>query len=89
MILFLIILVSILFIIGAFCMTLVDNCNDRVLAIINLVCFALVMVCFCLIANLKYKEGQIDSINGKIKYELKANSDGSSSWREIKEERWQ
>lgn len=30
-----------------------------------------------------YKKGQIDAINGNIKYELVKNSDGTTSWEEI------
>ena len=30
-----------------------------------------------------YKEGQIDAINGKIKYELVTQSNGSTEWEKI------
>lgn len=29
-----------------------------------------------------YHDGQVDAINGTIKYELKVQKDGSSSWKE-------
>lgn len=31
-----------------------------------------------------YKQGQIDAMNGKILYELKENTDGTSSWVKMK-----
>ena len=31
-----------------------------------------------------YKEGQIDALNGKIKYELVEQSDGSIKWKRVK-----
>lgn len=31
-----------------------------------------------------YKRGQVDAINGKIKYELKSQEDGATEWRKIK-----
>lgn len=29
-----------------------------------------------------YKQGQIDAINGEIKYELQLQEDGSTAWKE-------
>ena len=34
-----------------------------------------------------YKNGQIDAINGNIKYELVEQADGSTSWERIGEQR--
>jgi hypothetical protein len=31
-----------------------------------------------------YKDGQVDAINGKVKYELKENEDKTTDWVEIK-----
>jgi hypothetical protein len=31
-----------------------------------------------------YKDGQVDAINGKVKYELKENEDKTTEWVEIK-----
>lgn len=33
--------------------------------------------------KLKYKEGQIDALNGKVKYELKENDDKEIVWEEM------
>lgn len=46
------------------------------------------VMCFlCIIFNTiddNYKKGQIDAINGKIKYELKKTENGESVWVEKK-----
>jgi len=33
-----------------------------------------------------YKRGQIDAINGRVKYEKMTNEDGETYWREIKKD---
>jgi hypothetical protein len=47
-------------------------------------CMALTI--FIAISNYNdgYKDGQVDAINGKVKYELKENEDKTTEWVEIK-----
>jgi len=33
----------------------------------------------------RYRQGQIDALTGKVKYELRVNSDSTRTWEKIKE----
>lgn len=52
-----------------------------------------VVICFLIalaassLYTMGYRAGQIDALNGAVKYELHTNDDGETVWREIKEVR--
>ncbi len=58
--------------------------NIVVAILIAAVLFLFFMTASCLI-DYGYKKGQVDAINGVIKYELVENSDGSKEWQKIEE----
>ena len=45
---------------------------------------ALVMLFLSDWANGRYRQGQIDAINGVIKYELREHDDGSNKWEALR-----
>jgi hypothetical protein len=52
--------------------------------IVGCVISLMVIVCTIIIKeNDGYRKGQIDAINGKIKYRLEKNSDSTTEWKEI------
>jgi len=51
--------------------------------VILLVWFMIVMLLCIETYDQRYKEGQIDAINGTIKYKLVTNPDSSKIWRKI------
>jgi cell division protein FtsL len=47
--------------------------------------YTILIIIFSIIKyNDGYKQGQIDALNNKIKYELRENEDGTKEWVEIK-----
>ena len=47
--------------------------------------FFVVLIILNVLTKENYKQGQIDAINGKIKYQLCTNADSTRTWHEIKE----
>ncbi len=52
--------------------------------IITLFCLWLFVEILGFLLNEGYKQGQIDSLNGKIKYKKERNEDGEEVWTKIK-----
>lgn len=46
--------------------------------------FGIGMILFVIISNIEYKNGQVDAINGQIKYELVNHPDSTKTWERIK-----
>jgi hypothetical protein len=60
--------------------------EELIIAIFFFVTF-LGMVAYVIYANYHegYKKGQIDALSGNVKYELKENEQGETTWQEIKD----
>ena len=72
-----------------FVITLVMKNNKELYQLVFLLIISiLVSIGYCVldINEYSYKQGQIDAINGKIKYELVKQPDGTTEWKEKKEE---
>jgi len=54
---------------------------DKITIIISIIMFCLAI--FLISFDHGYKHGQIDAINGKIKYKLVKQNNGSIKWEEI------
>ena len=57
-----------------------ETWDSGVLGIIIGFVVGFLFLCCITIVNLSYKKGQIDAINGTIKYELIKQDNGSSEW---------
>jgi len=61
--------------------------SDDLVKILILIITIAIISCVCIgITKNAYKQGQIDAINGKIKYQLVKQNDGSTSWKYISNE---
>ncbi len=59
--------------------------NDGINIILVIILICILSISICMGTGIAaYKIGQVDALNGKIKYELKVNDDKSSTWERIK-----
>lgn len=87
-------MVEILFIVCVIVLILVNNiinCKEFVAVSIVIYFFTILIVVILLqvTSDKYYKQGQVDAINGKVKYELKVQPDSARIWvkKEIANER--
>ena len=54
--------------------------DDKMRTLIGIITGTILLIFIGILGDLNYKEGQIDALKGKIKYELKTNSDSTRTW---------